>query len=296
MSENSIKGSPKGKGDMQSPEPASPSLSAQIASFVDALTALGKLMLVLAVLGLLWSKHEAVETYALQWLNSANKVGFLGWSIERQISAEQAVARIAKDKADVTNLAFAEGAIERAARSAPAIVGSRVLWVDDHPTNNDPERDALKAIGIQVFRVKNTSDAVRFVPVLEPDLIITDVVREGDQALPLRKCPAHYFELPPNVTVDLASLNSDLLQGKTKATGFSLPEAISDLDQGYTDHLTSRILLYSGSAGGRAASQCARLVTNRPDVLLHSIVSALEERHWQKLRQQPATDTKTAEK
>ncbi|WP_316176321.1 hypothetical protein [Bradyrhizobium sp. SZCCHNRI1073] len=296
MPDKFVKRPTQGKGDKQPSDSARASLGSQIVSVVDALTALGKLFLVLAVLALLWTKREAVETYALHWLNSANKVGFLGLSVERQISAQQAVAEIAKDAAKVINLAFADGAIERAARNAPAIVGSRILWVDDHPTNNDPERDVLKALGIQVFRVKNTSEAIRFVPVLQPDLIITDVVRDGDQTLPLRKCPAHYFEMPRNVSGNLAELNSDLLQGKTRATGFSLPEAISEVDPSYTDHLTSRILFYSGSAGGRAASQCARLVTNRPDVLLHSIVSALEERNWEKLKQQPSAETKATGK
>ncbi|WP_439360536.1 hypothetical protein [Bradyrhizobium sp. DASA03007] len=97
-----------------------------IKSAIEVVNEFGKLLLIMVVLGYL---RAAVECYASGWLESANKLGFLGWSIERQASAERAVAEILKDKPTLTDAKFAEGAIERAARNAPAIVGSRILWV-----------------------------------------------------------------------------------------------------------------------------------------------------------------------
>jgi hypothetical protein len=182
------------KGD-QKEKPAETGVAAtgQAAkSLIEALTEFGKLVLIVVVLFFLWSNRANVERYASQWLDSANKLGFLGWSIERQISAEAAVAKIVKDKPELTNAKFAEGAIERAARNAPAIVGSRILWVDDHPSNNDLERNVLEALGIEVFSVKSTKDALTILPVVRPDLVIGDVGRDnGEVALPLRNCPAH---------------------------------------------------------------------------------------------------------
>ncbi|MGY4509306.1 DNA-binding NarL/FixJ family response regulator [Bradyrhizobium sp. USDA 3650] len=131
---------------------------------------------------------------------------------------------------------FAEGAIERAARNAPAIVGSRILWVDDHPSNNDLERNLLEALGIEVFTVKSNKEALTFLPVVRPDVVISDVGRDNEESLPLRNCPAHYYKATDRK--DLAAVNADLMQGKTKDAGFSLPEAISAVDAKYTDHFS----------------------------------------------------------
>lgn len=201
-------------------------------SLLEALTEFGKLALVVLVLIFLWSNRAPVQNYAVQWLDSANKLGFLGWSIERQASAEEAVAKIAKDKSTLTNAKFAEGAIERAARNAPAIVGSRILWVDDHPSNNDLEREVLEALGIEVFPVKSNKEALTFLPVVRPDLVISDIGRDKEEALPLINCPAHYFAAPGKG--DLAAVNIQLMHGKTTDAGFSLPEAIATVDSRYT--------------------------------------------------------------
>lgn len=262
-----------------------------IKAVVDAFTALGKLTLIVVIIVLLWNKRESAEQYFVVWLNSANKLGFLGWSIERQASAQQAVAQIAANKSDLTNLQFAEGAIERAARSAPAIVGSRVLWVDEHPENNRLEVKALEALGIQVFPVTSTKGAMTFFPVVRPDLVISDVVRDTNaEAKRLQNCPAHYFDMPENVRGDLSTINDGLMKGNTVAAGFSVPEAIASESGFQFERMGQRVIFYSRSAGGISASKCGRLVTNRPDLLLHTVVSALEELRWEKLKQYPVME------
>jgi CheY-like chemotaxis protein len=263
-----------------------------VSSLMEALTALGKLVLVVAILIVLWNKRTAVENYVTQWLESANKLGFLGLSIERQTAAKATIGAIANSKNAVINADYARGAVTRAARNAPAIVGARILWVDDNPPNNKLEREVLETIGIEVFLAKDTKEALTLLPLLRPDLVLSDVTREKDQKLPLRNCPAHFFQVPRNATGDLATFNSDLMAGNSRYNGFSMAEAISAIDAKFTDRASPRIIFYSASTGGLSASQCARLVTNRTDVLLHAVVSALEERRWEKLKDQPATETK----
>lgn len=280
-----------------SPEPA-PTVAGQVKSAAEALTELAKLALVIAVLVFLWSNREPVQNYALQWLDSASKLSFAGFSIERQNSAEKTIDEIKVKKGSLVDVDLARGAIARASRNAPAIQGSRILWVDDHPTNNVLEREVLKTIGIDVFLADDTKEALVLLRRVAPDLIISNIARETDKAQPLRNCPAHYFEMPDGVAEDIATLNKNLLEGNTKATGFSLAETISGLSGlpiKFTDHASPRIIFYTAASGTISASQCARLVTNRPAVLLNAVVSALEEINWEKLKKQPLVDKQSDE-
>jgi hypothetical protein len=86
----------------------------------------------------------------------------------------------------------------------------------------------------------------------------------------------------------LEELNSDTMAGHGIAGGLSMAEAISKqfADNSYTNHDSPRIIFYSSSnGGGVVASQCARIATNRVDVLFQNLVSALEEIRWEKLKQ-----------
>ena len=46
----------------------------------------------------------------------------------------------------------------------------------------------------------------------------------------------------------------------------------------FNDHQRPRIIFYTGSSGGKAWDACARIITNRPDVLLENVVWALASR------------------
>lgn len=97
--------------------------------------------------------------------------------------------------------------------------------------------------------------------------------------------------MPDGAEADLATLNNDLLEGRTTITGFSDAEAISgvpSLAREYAEYASPRIIFYTASSG--AISQCARLVTSRPAVLLNAVVSALEELRWEKLKKQPLVE------
>jgi CheY-like chemotaxis protein len=263
-------------------------IARSITSVVNAFFSLAKLALVTAILLIVWENRTFVGAYLKQWLNTATHVGFLGISVDRQLSAEKNINEISqrdskKPELPQINTTYARGAIVRAARNAPAIVGARILWVDDHPDNNRLEEKVLNDIGIDVRRATSTKEALSLLPGLKPDLIISNIMRHGDETLPLHNCPAHYFEVPPGVSENLNSLNADLMAGKTKATGFSMAEAISEVAPEYTNHFQPKVIFYSASAGGISASQCARQVVNRVDLLLQDVVSALEEFRWMNL-------------
>jgi len=61
-----------------------------------------------------------------------------------------------------------------------AASGRRVLWVDDHHSNNSYERDALEALGIQIVLVQSTEDAIALLQRDRFDVIISDMIRQAD--------------------------------------------------------------------------------------------------------------------
>jgi CheY-like chemotaxis protein len=273
----------------EKPENGVTRIAASITSVIDALSSLAKLAIVAVILVVGWENRAVVSSYATQWLNGATHVGFLGLSVDRQISADQTITKIVKrDEPDPNlpkiNESDARGAIVRASRNAAAIVGSRILWVDDKPHNNDLEVSILSDMGIETRRALSTKEALLLLPGFAPDLIISNVGRDGDQREPLNNCPAHYFDVPPNVSVNLSELNKQTMAGTGKATGFSMAEMISMVAPDYTNHLQPRLIFYSASNGGIVANQCARAVINRVDILLQTVVSALEELRWPRLQ------------
>lgn len=56
----------------------------------------------------------------------------------------------------------------------------RILWVDDHPSNNDHERRALEPLGVEVVQVRDSEDALSKLSRYPYDMVITDLDREGN--------------------------------------------------------------------------------------------------------------------
>ncbi|MFM0350351.1 response regulator [Paraburkholderia sp. RL17-347-BIC-D] len=182
----------------------------------------------------------------------------------------------------------ARGALARALNSAQSIVGTRLLWVDPNPKNNAQEAEFFKSIGIEIIEVGSTSKALEFIPVVRPDVIISNISRPNDGSGELVKCPAHYYQLPSWAKgyTSLNQLNLDVNSGKTDTKGFALAEEISKLPNPYNalaDKEDSKIIFYTARNGGISSSQCGRIVTNRTDVLLNTVISVLEEANWRKL-------------
>ena len=75
--------------------------------------------------------------------------------------------------------AVAEAGLVDPARLASATV----LWVDDHPENNEYERSSLLALGIKVVSVRTNAEAERELKAARFPVVITDLGRniEGEQ-------------------------------------------------------------------------------------------------------------------
>ena len=58
------------------------------------------------------------------------------------------------------------------------ISGGRVLWVDDTPTNNLREVQALRTLGVEVDLVTRNQEARQLVVAFEYDLVLSDIGRD----------------------------------------------------------------------------------------------------------------------
>jgi CheY-like chemotaxis protein len=63
----------------------------------------------------------------------------------------------------------------------PLIRGRRVLWVDDHPSNNFYERVALAEIGLNADVAVSTDEGLHFAAYSPPDVIVSDMERAGER-------------------------------------------------------------------------------------------------------------------
>jgi CheY-like chemotaxis protein len=68
----------------------------------------------------------------------------------------------------------------RAERHADALVGARVLWVDDRPDRNTHERAAIEALGINVTTARWNEQAKPLVKHGAYDLVISDIERQNE--------------------------------------------------------------------------------------------------------------------
>ena len=68
----------------------------------------------------------------------------------------------------------------------PENARARILWVDDHPENNQEERDYLEAQNIAVYQATTTKDALLLLAMYNYQLILTDMGRQDDALAGLR--------------------------------------------------------------------------------------------------------------
>jgi CheY-like chemotaxis protein len=66
------------------------------------------------------------------------------------------------------------------ARTIRQVEGSRVLWVDDRPDNNNYERQSLEAIGVKFTISTSTEDAMKKLGTQKFNAIISDMGRPPD--------------------------------------------------------------------------------------------------------------------
>jgi CheY-like chemotaxis protein len=223
-------------------------------------------------------------SYFATWLNAVTHLEGPGVKIDRS-SATDKIRKISLSKGTEFNVQFAEAALVRAEAVLPALRGARVLWVDRTPTNNVLEQGVLEDIGIRVQLALTTKDALALSP-QGFDLVISNITRPGDITTPLKRCGAAYFDFPSDdlrtsYGGDLGQFNAQIRANPPE--GFAMAEEFAQqFPVQFGDIQVPRIIFYT-LVSGVAASQCARIITNRADVLLQSVVSPLEELRWKEL-------------
>jgi CheY-like chemotaxis protein len=121
---------------------------------------------------------------------------------------------------------------------------STILWVDDIPSNNKHERQALEALGVSFVLSTSTEDALERLRTRSFDVIISDMGR------------------PPDPQAGYTLLD------KIRASGDKTPFII---------YAGSRAPEHQAEARRRGALGC----TNRPSELFEMVLSALRRKSWE---------------
>ncbi len=116
---------------------------------------------------------------------------------------------------------------QRAGRLAPLIKGSRILWVDDNPSNNDYEIHMLESLGIIVDTATSSDEAFKDLETKEYDLILSDILRDGipDEGIRFLK---QIVERNLDYNVIFFAANADFDRG-TPPHSFGLTNRIDEL-------------------------------------------------------------------
>jgi CheY-like chemotaxis protein len=117
----------------------------------------------------------------------------LGREPEPKDVTPKALEDIAKDPGIHQRLEVLLGkssALRRAQVVEKALVGARILWVDDQPEGNLWEHDCLTTLGAHVTTVETTRSAVACLERESYDLVISDIYRDG-------RATAGLDDLPP---------------------------------------------------------------------------------------------------
>lgn len=142
--------------------------------------------MVLVVFAWLVSRHHAKLYSPADYREDA---AFIEASIEQvRVAAAMGAATARRLPSDVSSEESASETLIAAGRVAKLITPSllreasarRVLWVDDHHSNNSYERDALEALGIQIILAESTDEAIALLKDERFDVVISDMIRPSD--------------------------------------------------------------------------------------------------------------------
>ena len=106
---------------------------------------------------------------------------------QNEAGAALVAATVSRPEENATAVSTANAAKEAVqvvgdvnARTLRRIEESRVLWVDDRPSNNEYERQALEALGVNIVISTSTDDALAKTSRQHFDAIISDMGRPPD--------------------------------------------------------------------------------------------------------------------
>jgi len=135
-----------------------------------AIIAIIPVMLALAIAVWLVSRHRDAVADVLK---RVSKIG-VGGVFELELDTE--AIKTAKPDAPVTD-AQATALDQRVERAKNLVAGSRILWVDDMPSNNDLVRTYLRSADVTVVNSTTTGLAMSELSRFDYDAVITDIER-----------------------------------------------------------------------------------------------------------------------
>ncbi len=233
-------------------------------------------------------------SYFASWLRNTTHIELPGVKIDRFVEASSKAEQYAKTltaRDTGFDLTFAQAAIVRAKRDAPALDGALVLWVDNNPGHNKDEQSILEDFGIRFVRALSTDEAMERLDRDKYDLIITNVARQ-ESPRPLAVCQVHYFDWPSDELKQQFNGNLGAFNIETNKAGIGGFVFMDEVKAKYRE-AAPPIIFYSASNGGKVVSLCAKTITNRADILLQSVISSLEEQRWHELSDNLPSSTST---
>ena len=127
-------------------------------------------IVILLVIGMIGPKRIATA-----FLN-ARKISFAG--VEIDLKGDIADAVLAKG-VDASSKLVGQVA-SRAQRSLALTTGARLLWIDEHPANNDDEVRLFKRLGMAVDLAASDAEASKLLAAGVYDVVISSWTRAGD--------------------------------------------------------------------------------------------------------------------
>lgn len=92
----------------------------------------------------------------------------------------EAVARSDTDTQIVVGQAAKRSVIDRLRAHADLLARARIIWVDDHPENNEPIIQLLRRFGATVDTPRSNAEAFALLRASRYDVVISDVARDDE--------------------------------------------------------------------------------------------------------------------
>jgi CheY-like chemotaxis protein len=143
------------------------------ATIIAAIIAIVPLTLAFVLLGALALTHRKAVAAMLE---RASKIGVAGVF---ELELDTQAIKEAREDAPLTD-EQATALDRRIAKSKTLVAGSRILWVDDAPSNNRLERKYLRSAGATVVNATTTMQALVELERFDYDLVFTDLRRPRD--------------------------------------------------------------------------------------------------------------------
>jgi len=117
-----------------------------------------------------------------------------------QASLEKVIGASEDVQADLEHVAGHSSALRRASLAASALVGAKILWIDDQPAGNAWERQMLVKFGVSFVTVETTNSAIACLKAESFHLVLSDIARGDEPKAGLEALPA-ILEAAPAIPV-----------------------------------------------------------------------------------------------